>query len=89
MAPPGHHAAYTLIPVPNLKEISIGRSKDRLTDKVLEFLDTEGTCQSEGNWYKSFVDPRYLRGTLNSYLGNDLCGADPCTNGLFSSTQSV
>ena len=79
MAPPGHHAAYTLIPVPNLKgDIDWAVEGPRLTDKVLEFLDTEGYLPNlRANLvHKSFVDPRYFEGTLNSYLGNGF-GVEP------------
>ena len=43
MAPDGHHAAYTLIPVPNLKgEIDWETEGPRLMNTVLTYLDERG-----------------------------------------------
>jgi phytoene desaturase len=79
MAPPGHHAAYTLVPVPNnASSINWDVEGPKLTEKVLTFLEERGyipelkqrlVCQS-------FVTPDYFEGTLNSYLGNGF-GVEP------------
>jgi phytoene desaturase len=76
LAPEGHHAAYTLIPVPN--KSGIGAQLDwniagpKLVDTVLQFLDERGYIPGlcERLVYKSFITPDYFEGTLNSYVGN-------------------
>ncbi len=73
MAPPGHHAAYTLIPVPNnASGIDWATRGAPLVDAVLEMLDVRGYIPGlrERLVYKSFITPDYFEGTLNSYLGN-------------------
>ncbi len=79
MAPPGHHAAYTLIPVPNnASGIDWSVQGDILVDKVLKFLDERGYIPGLRDRIvtKSFVTPDYFEGTLNSYLGNGF-GVEP------------
>ncbi|MFN3706170.1 MAG: phytoene desaturase family protein [Thermoflexales bacterium] len=76
LAPPGHHAAYTLVPVPN--KAGRGASLDwrtqgpALVDRVLRFLDERGYIPGlcERLVYKSFITPDYFEDTLNSYVGN-------------------
>jgi len=73
MAPPGHHAAYTLIPVPNnASGIDWKREGEPLVDRVLTMLDERGYIPGlrERLVHKSFVTPDYFDTTLNSYLGN-------------------
>ena len=79
MAPEGHHAAYTLIPVPNLKgDIDWDAEGPRLMQAVLDYLETRGYIPNlnENLVHASFVDPRYFRDTLNSHLGNGF-GVEP------------
>ncbi len=79
MAPPGHHAAYTLIPVPNnASDIDWSVEGDKLVDKVLDFLDDRNYIPGlrDRLVHKSFVTPDYFEGTLNSYLGNGF-GVEP------------
>lgn len=46
MAPPGHHAAYTLIPVPNnASGIDWKKEGEPLVDRVLAMLDERGYIQ--------------------------------------------
>ncbi len=79
MAPPGHHAAYTLIPVPNnASGIDWSVEGEKLVNKVLTFLDERGYIPDlkERLVYQSFVTPDYFEGSLNSYLGNGF-GVEP------------
>ena len=79
MAPAGHHAAYTLIPVPNLKgDVDWSSQGPALAEKVLEFLELRGYIPRlrENLVHCSFVDPRYFEGTLNSFVGNGF-GIEP------------
>ena len=79
MAPEGHHAAYTLIPVPHLAS---GHDWDvegpKLMDKVLQFLEDRGYIPNltERLVNKSIITPKYFQNTLNSYLGNAF-GVEP------------
>lgn len=78
LAPPGHHAAYTLIPVPhnapqgNRQHIDWTIEGPRLVDKVLGFLETRGYIPDLASRlvHRSFVTPDYFEHTLNSHLGN-------------------
>lgn len=79
MAPQGHHAAYTLIPVPHLGgKINWDEEGPKLCDKVLNFLDEKGYIPDlkKNLVYSSFVDPKYFQNTLNSHLGNGF-GVEP------------
>ncbi len=79
MAPPGHHAAYTLVPVPNnASGINWDVEGPKLTEKVLTFLDERGYIPDlkKRLVYQSHVTPDYFEGTLNSYLGNGF-GVEP------------
>jgi phytoene desaturase len=79
LAPPGHHAAYTLIPVPNTQGgIDWGKIGDGFADKVLTFLDERGYIPDLRRRlvYQSFVTPDYFERTLASYAGNGF-GVEP------------
>ncbi len=79
MAPPGHHAAYTLVPVPNNGgDIDWDVEGPKLTDRVLTFLEERGYIPNlkERLVYESHITPDYFEGTLNSYLGNAF-GVEP------------
>ena len=79
MAPEGHHAAYTLIPVPhNGSKIDWSEHGPRLVDTVLRFLDERGYIPGlmDRLVYQSHIDPNYFQHTLNSHLGNGF-GVEP------------
>ncbi|WP_221088332.1 phytoene desaturase family protein [Deinococcus aquaedulcis] len=73
LAPEGHHAAYTLIPVPhNGSGLDWSVEGPRLVDRVLTFLDERGYIPGlrERLTHQEFITPDYFEGTLDSYLGN-------------------
>lgn len=73
LAPPGHHAAYTLIPVPhNGSKLDWELLGEPFANKILNFLDQRGYLPGlmERLVHKSFITPDYFEHTLNSYLGN-------------------
>jgi phytoene desaturase len=79
LAPPGHHAAYTLIPVPNtLGNIDWDEAGAGFADKVMTFLDERGYIPGlrQRVVYQSFVTPEYFERTLGSYAGNGF-GVEP------------
>lgn len=79
MAPPGHHAAYTLIPVPNnLSGIDWDATGAGFADKVLQFLEDRGYIPDlrERLVYRSFVTPDHFEHVLGSYAGNGF-GVEP------------
>jgi phytoene desaturase len=79
LAPPGHHAAYTLVPVPNnASGLDWSKLCEPLVDKVLTFLEERGYIPElrERLVHKSFVTPDYFENTLNSWLGNGF-GVEP------------
>ncbi len=79
LAPPGHHAAYTLIPVPNNdSDIDWDVVGDRFADTVLTFLDERGYIPGlrERIVHRSFVTPDYFEQVLGSHLGNGF-GVEP------------
>ena len=79
MAPEGHHAAYTLIPVPHLgANIDWSIEGEALVDRVIQFLDERGYIPGlqESIVTKSFVDPHYFQDVLGAYLGNGF-GVEP------------
>jgi len=79
MAPEGHHAAYTLIPVPHLgAKIDWSIEGEALVDRVIQFLDERGYIPGlqESIVTKSFVDPHYFQDVLGAYLGNGF-GVEP------------
>jgi phytoene desaturase len=79
LAPPGHHAAYTLIPVPNQASgLDWSKLGEPFVDRVLAFLEERGYIPGLGGRlvYKSFITPDYFERTLNSWLGNGF-GLEP------------
>ena len=79
LAPEGHHAAYTLIPVPhNGSGIDWSEHGPKLVETVLGFLDDRGYIPGlrERLTTMSFVTPDYFEGPLASYLGNAF-GVEP------------
>jgi phytoene desaturase len=76
LAPPGHHAAYTLVPVPHNARSGNGlnwqKRGDAFVDQVLDFLETNGYIPElrQRLVYKSYITPDYFEHTLNSWLGN-------------------
>lgn len=79
LAPEGHHAAYTLIPVPhNGSKLNWEEQGDAYCDKIITFLDEMNYIPQlkERLVYQSFISPDYFEGTLNSYLGNGF-GVEP------------
>nr|WP_197530118.1 phytoene desaturase family protein [Gloeobacter violaceus] len=79
LAPPGHHCAYTLVPVPhNGSGLDWSKLADPFVDRVLRFLDERGYIPGLGERlvYKSFITPDYFEHTLNSRLGNGF-GIEP------------
>lgn len=73
LAPPGHHAAYTLVPVPhNGSRLDWELLGEPFAQKVLRFLEERGYLPNlrQRLVYQSFITPDYFEGTLNSYLGN-------------------
>ena len=79
LAPAGHHAAYTLIPVPNNQsDWDWSKIGEGFKDTVLTFLEERGYIPNlkERLVYQSFVTPDYFEQTLGSYLGNGF-GVEP------------
>jgi phytoene desaturase len=79
LAPPGHHAAYTLIPVPNnASHIDWQVEGPKLCDRVLTMLEARGHIPGlrQRLAYSNFVTPDYFEHTLNSYIGNGF-GLEP------------
>lgn len=73
LAPAGHHAAYTLVPVPHKGSgIDWQAIGDSFATTVLRFIDQRGYLPGlmERLVHMSFVTPEYFEDTLNSYLGN-------------------
>lgn len=79
LAPKGHHAAYTLVPVPNLAgDIDWDREGPAFVERALEDIERRGLVPNlrERIVEKSFVDPRYFETTLNTHLGSGF-GLEP------------
>ena len=79
LAPEGHHAAYTLIPVPNNQSgLDWGTIGEAYKNKVLTFLEERGYIPDlkDRLVYQSFVTPDYFEQTLGSYVGNGF-GVEP------------
>ena len=73
LAPEGHHAAYTLVPVPNnASGINWGTEGPRLVDTVLRFLDERGYIPGlmERLVYKTHITPDHFEHNLLAHLGN-------------------
>ena len=82
MAPEGHHAAYTLIPVPNLggngAAIDWQVEGPALADKVVAMLDEQGWIPGlrERIVTQFHITPKYFETTLGAFLGNGF-GVEP------------
>lgn len=79
LAPAGHHAAYTLIPVPNnASNIDWDVEGPKLSARVMTFLEERGYIPELAARLKhmSFITPDYFSETLGSYLGNGF-GVEP------------
>ena len=79
LAPAGHHAAYTLIPVPNNdSDIDWDAVGEGFAETVLTFLDERGYIPGlrERSVHRSFVTPDYFEEVLGSHLGNGF-GVEP------------
>ena len=79
MAPAGHHAAYTLVPVPhNGSGIDWNEAGPALVNDVLTMLDEEGYIPGLADriTHRSYVTPDYFETTLRSHLGNGF-GLEP------------
>ncbi len=79
LAPEGHHAAYTLIPVPNNQsDLDWSKIGEAYKDKVLTFLEDRGYIPNlkDRIVYQSYVTPDYFEQTLGSYVGNGF-GVEP------------
>nr|WP_229829632.1 phytoene desaturase family protein [Deinococcus ficus] len=73
LAPPGHHAAYTLIPVPNAASgLDWTVEGPKLVDRVYAYLDERGIIPGlrDRLTHSEYVTPDYFAGTLDSHLGN-------------------
>lgn len=73
LAPPGHHAAYTLIPVPNAASgLDWTVEGPKLVDRVYAYLEGRGIIPGlrDRLTHSEYVTPDYFQGTLDSHLGN-------------------
>jgi phytoene desaturase len=73
LAPAGHHAAYTLVPVPhNASGLDWSREGPQLAARVMAFLEERGYIPNLGQrlTHLEFITPDYFEGTLEAYLGN-------------------
>ncbi|WP_414656453.1 phytoene desaturase family protein [Deinococcus sp. VB343] len=73
LAPAGHHAAYTLVPVPhNGSGIDWATEGQKLAERALADIEARGLIPHlrERLTHFEFVTPDYFEGTLDSYLGN-------------------
>jgi phytoene desaturase len=73
LAPPGHHAAYTLLPVPhNGSGLDWSQVGDLLVDTVFTFLEERGYLPNlkQRLVCHSYITPDYFEEHLSSYLGN-------------------
>jgi phytoene desaturase len=79
LAPDGHHAAYTLVPVPNNQSgIDWSTVGDEFAERILGFLDDRGYIPNlRGRLvYSSVVTPDYFETTLGAFAGNGF-GPEP------------
>ncbi len=73
LAPAGHHAAYTLVPVPNnASGLDWAVQGPKLVDRVMEMLDDRGYIPGLRSrlTHLDYVTPDYFEQTLDSHLGN-------------------
>lgn len=79
LAPEGHHAAYTLMPVPhNGSGIDWSEVGPEYVDRVLTMLDEDGFIPGlkDRITTMSYITPDYFEGSLRSWLGNAF-GVEP------------
>lgn len=79
MAPDGHHAAYTLIPVPhNGSGIDWSVEGPKLVDRVLQFLEDRDYIPdlAERLVVKTYITPDHFEHRMLSHLGNAF-GVEP------------
>ena len=79
LAPEGHHAAYTLVPVPHQGSgLDWSRLGEPFAERILAFLDERGYIPGLRARLvtRSFVTPDYFETELGSYLGNGF-GLEP------------
>ncbi len=73
LAPAGHHAAYTLVPVPhNASGLNWEVEGPKLVERVYTFLEERGYIPDlrARLTHSEFITPDYFAGTLDSHLGN-------------------
>jgi phytoene desaturase len=72
IAPEGHEAFYVLSPVPHLgAEIDWTTAAKPYRDSIMQFLEDNYLPDLQANIVaEHYVDPRYFKGALNSYLGS-------------------
>ncbi|BBN94458.1 phytoene dehydrogenase [Deinococcus grandis] len=73
LAPEGHHAAYTLVPVPhNASGLDWTVEGPKLVERVYDLLEERGFIPNlrARLTHSEFITPDYFEGTLDSYLGN-------------------
>lgn len=73
LAPPGHHAAYTLIPVPhNASGLDWTVEGPKLVERVYDYLEERNVIPNlrQRLTHSEYITPDYFAGTLDSYLGN-------------------
>ena len=74
MAPQGYHTAYTLVCVPNKKQgkHDWANQSEEFMEKVLSFIEEKGYIpELSGRLvHKSYINPDYFEGVLNSKFGN-------------------
>lgn len=73
LAPAGHHAAYTLIPVPhNASGLDWAVEGPKLVDRAFADIEARGMIPGlrERLTHLEFIDPTYFEETLDSHLGN-------------------
>ncbi len=79
LAPEGHHAAYTLIPVPhNGSGLDWSAIGEDFVQTILRFLDERGHIPGlmDRLTHTSFITPDHFEGPLQSFLGNAF-GVEP------------
>ena len=79
LAPDGHHAAYTLVPVPNNKSgLDWSELGDDYAKRVLGYLEHRGFIPQLGERlvYQSFITPDHFEKELGAHLGNGF-GPEP------------
>ena len=73
LAPAGHHAAYTLVPVPhNASGLDWAQEGPKLVERVVAFLDERGYIPNlrARLTHLEYVTPDYFEDRLEAYLGN-------------------